>query len=95
MLKPRRFVSLLASLVLLATLGGAPVLSAPAAASDTAGAAAQTKFATDGTYIVQMADAPVVAYEGGIKGLRATAPKAGQKIDPQVTKIEQPQASAK
>lgn len=35
-----------------------------------------------GTYIVQLADAPVVAYEGGIKGLKATKPTKGEKIDP-------------
>jgi hypothetical protein len=40
-----------------------------------------SKVQTD-VYIVQMVDAPVVAYEGGIKGLKATAPKKGQKIDP-------------
>lgn len=33
-------------------------------------------------YIVQMADPPVVAYTGGISGLRATKPAKGQKIDP-------------
>jgi hypothetical protein len=33
-------------------------------------------------YIVQMSEAPVVAYEGDIPGLKATAPKKGQKIDP-------------
>ena len=33
-------------------------------------------------YIVQMADAPVVAYTGGISGLKATRPNRGQKIDP-------------
>ncbi|MCJ7659109.1 MAG: S8 family serine peptidase [Anaerolineales bacterium] len=36
----------------------------------------------NGIYIVQMVDKPVVAYEGGIKGLKATKPKAGKKIDP-------------
>jgi Subtilase family/Fibronectin type-III domain/PA domain/Peptidase inhibitor I9 len=36
----------------------------------------------NGVYIVQMADAPVVAYDGGIKGLRATKPAEGQKINP-------------
>ena len=38
--------------------------------------------AKNGVYIVQMADAPVVAYQGGVPGLKATAPKKGQKIDP-------------
>ena len=36
----------------------------------------------NGIYIVQMADSPVVAYQGEIKGYKATAPKNGQKIDP-------------
>ena len=34
------------------------------------------------SYIVRMADNPVVAYKGGIPGYKATAPKKGQKIDP-------------
>jgi hypothetical protein len=33
-------------------------------------------------YIVQLIQAPVVAYEGGVPGLKATAPKKGRKIDP-------------
>ncbi|HWS99065.1 MAG TPA: S8 family serine peptidase [Pyrinomonadaceae bacterium] len=33
-------------------------------------------------YIVRMSDEPVVAYKGGIPGLRATKPKKGTKIDP-------------
>ncbi len=33
-------------------------------------------------YIVQMDDAPVVAYTGGIPGLKATKPNRGQKINP-------------
>jgi subtilisin family serine protease len=33
-------------------------------------------------YIVQMADPPVVAFTGGVAGLRATKPNRGQKIDP-------------
>ncbi len=37
---------------------------------------------SNGLYIVQMVDNPVVAYKGGINGLRATAPRNGQKIDP-------------
>lgn len=36
----------------------------------------------NGIYIIQMIDDPVVAYEGGIKGLRATKPRQGKKIDP-------------
>ena len=33
-------------------------------------------------YIVQMVDDPVVAYEGGVPGYRATKPGRGQKINP-------------
>ena len=36
----------------------------------------------NGVYIIQMSDAPVVAYEGGVKGLKATKPKKGNRIDP-------------
>ena len=37
---------------------------------------------TNNTYIVQLAEKPVTAYTGGIKGLQATKPRKGQKIDP-------------
>jgi subtilisin family serine protease len=33
-------------------------------------------------YIVRMSEDPVVAYKGGIPGLRATAPAKGKKLDP-------------
>ena len=33
-------------------------------------------------YIVQMSEDPVVAYKGGIAGMKATQPQKGQKIDP-------------
>ena len=36
----------------------------------------------NGVYVVTMADQPVTAYSGGVKGLRATKPPKGQKIDP-------------
>lgn len=35
-----------------------------------------------GIYVVRMADEPVVAYQGGINGYKATAPAKNQKIDP-------------
>ncbi len=47
-----------------------------------ASVAAQPNGSTKANYIVRMVDDPVVAYEGGVAGLKATAPKAGQKIDP-------------
>lgn len=36
----------------------------------------------NGVYIVQMKDAPAVAYKGGVAGYQATAPKKGEKINP-------------
>ena len=36
----------------------------------------------NGIYIIQMIDDPVVAYEGGIKGLKKTKPAKGKKINP-------------
>jgi len=51
----------------------APVAAQPSLKLDKGGS---------GIYIVEMANAPVVAYKGDIKGLKATAPKNGQKIDP-------------
>ncbi len=33
-------------------------------------------------YLVQMAQAPVTAYDGSVPGLKATKPRKGQKIDP-------------
>jgi hypothetical protein len=38
--------------------------------------------ATSSAYIVQLDEMPVSAYDGRIKGLGATKPKKGQKIDP-------------
>jgi subtilisin family serine protease len=43
---------------------------------------AKQATATNNVYIVQLDGAPVTAYDGGIKGLQATKPKKGQKIDP-------------
>jgi subtilisin family serine protease len=36
----------------------------------------------EGTYIVRLAEPPVVAYEGGIADLKATKPAKGEKINP-------------
>jgi len=66
---------LAASLLILASAAGR---AQEAVESD-----ASLKESANGLYIVQMEASPVVAYEGGVSGLRATAPRAGQKIDPQ------------
>lgn len=73
-----------------AVAGIAPIATAgPQTDSLTAAAssASQGKAAGAGTYIVQLADAPVVAYRGDIKGLKATKPAKGQKINPQSAEV--------
>ncbi|MDH5332033.1 MAG: hypothetical protein OEW27_18980, partial [Aquincola sp.] len=40
------------------------------------------RVAPNSAYIVQMAEMPVSAYAGDIKGYQATKPNKGQKIDP-------------
>jgi subtilisin family serine protease len=57
-----------------------PAYAQPSLKSDKSGGNVQES--SNGVYVIQMADSPVVAYNGGIKGLNATAPKKGQKIDP-------------
>ena len=41
------------------------------------------------TYIVQMIENPVVAYEGGVAGLKATKPSKGNKIDPNSPAVQE------
>ncbi|MEV4343643.1 S8 family serine peptidase [Actinoplanes sp. NPDC049596] len=51
--------------------GGAALRSQPAAAG-----------LTDGQYIVRLREAPVTSYAGGVEGLAATRPAAGQELAP-------------
>ena len=60
-------------------LGAFAVLAALMLSVSASGA--DTSTATQ-TYVVQMLESPVVAYEGGTAGLAATKPAKGQKIDP-------------
>lgn len=60
------------------------VHAAPASAEGNA--SGKAKFANN-AYIVQMAEHPVTAYTGGIKGYAATKPNKGQKIDPNSPKV--------
>ncbi len=74
-------VFVLLSLVLVLAVAFSAVSPAAAQPSlKTKGGNVQESY--NGVYVVQMADMPVVAYDGNIKGLKATAPKNGQKIDP-------------
>src|SRR5512143_3082830 len=76
----RKFSKLMALVLVLAVALSivAPVSAQPASMSK----GGLVEASPNGVYIVQMLDNPVVAYEGGIRGLKATAPKNSQKIDP-------------
>jgi hypothetical protein len=41
-----------------------------------------------GGYVVQLAEQPVVAYEGGVAGIPATKPAKGKKIDPEAQNVK-------
>jgi len=79
--KSRSYIVLLAALALLVTSGPGTILAAPASPASSA-VSQRALFTADGIYIVRMSGDPAVAYKGGIKGLKATAPQAGAKIDP-------------
>ncbi|HWQ84334.1 MAG TPA: S8 family peptidase [Anaerolineales bacterium] len=57
--------------------GGQTAFAAP---GEPAAPAAPAK-SSNNIYIVQMVDQPIVAYEGDIAGLKATAPRQGQKVN--------------
>jgi len=73
-----------------AALGAVAALSVPTSvvvAAPSADSKAAAKKFTNNAYIVQLAEQPVTAYKGGIKGYGATKPKAGQKIDPNSPRV--------
>ncbi|MHC5908491.1 S8 family serine peptidase [Streptomyces sp. S6] len=57
-------------------LAAAP-LAAPTAAADTA----DTPAPISGRYLVTLADQPIATYDGGVDGIPATRPDAGEKVD--------------
>ncbi len=77
----RKIFSMLSLVLVLVVAFSAvsPVAAQPSLKGDKGG---NVQESFNGVYVVEMTDAPVVGYKGGIKGLKATAPKAGQKIDP-------------
>lgn len=68
-----------------AIIGAVAALSVPVSTALAARATEVTvgdKTISNNLYTVRLADAPVASYDGGIKGLAATKPRNGQKIDP-------------
>jgi subtilisin family serine protease len=63
------------------------VVAAPKVAVPKAESNAQAKKYSNSLYIVRLAEMPVVAYDGSIKGYAATKPRKGQKIDPQSPRV--------
>ena len=62
-------------------------LSVPASGSPAATAEAESSKSGATVYIVQMADDPVVAYQGGRAGYAATAPRQGEHADPNSARV--------
>jgi subtilisin family serine protease len=52
-----------------------------------AGGATAASSAAKAVYIVRLAEAPAVAYDGGIAGLKATRPAKGTKINPNAAEV--------
>src|SRR5690349_6311974 len=75
-----RFFRTLPTLLVAAFIGASSGLSAAPVLED--GAAPAPRARVSSNYLVRMGESPVVAYKGGVAGLKATAPKRGDKIDP-------------
>ena len=74
-------LTLLSSAALSAVTALSVPISAVNAAPEVRANAAAKKYTND-LYIVRLAEMPVVAYDGSIKGLRATKLRQGQKLNP-------------
>jgi subtilisin family serine protease len=73
----------LLTLLSTATITAVAAMSVPTATVFAAPAkAAASQKQSNNVYIVRLAELPVVAYDGGIKGYKATKPRKGEKIDP-------------
>ena len=77
-INPKRLLSKLRLAATGMLLSAAAGMALYAATPDSSG----SSKSGNGVYIVQMQDAPAVAYKGGVAGYKATAPKKGEKIDP-------------
>ncbi|HYR19849.1 MAG TPA: S8 family peptidase [Myxococcales bacterium] len=73
-----RFANSLAPICALSVI----LLGAGASSAQEDALPTKVKQRRSSTYIVRMSEDPVVAYQGGVPGLRATKPGKGQKIDP-------------
>ena len=81
-LRPALAVAFAAALLVACGGGTTQSIESPTASQQHVVSVPVADAATPSAYIVHMADLPVTAYGGGIKGLAATKPNKGQKIDP-------------
>ena len=85
----RTLTTLLSAIALSATatlsVPTATLIAAPSTESVNQGPAKAVR--SNNLYIVRLAESPVTAYKGGIKGYPATKPAKGQKIDPYSGKV--------
>lgn len=84
--RARRYLAVGSVLALGSSLLVATVATSAGAAAPERGSVSRTAVSDGGTfssgrYIVQLADDPVGAYDGGVAGLAATRPAAGDKVD--------------
>ena len=77
----RRWFAALAAVPLALSVTGSAVADAASTATTSTPPAAADGLGTAGVYVVQMADLPVVAYDGSTAGYAATKPAKGSKID--------------
>ncbi|HYU57102.1 MAG TPA: S8 family serine peptidase, partial [Actinomycetota bacterium] len=75
--------ALLGTLSLVAVVLAGP--GAPAGAAPSTSGQAESDNAT--VYVVQMADDPIVAYEGGVRGFEPTKPAPGEHVDPDSARV--------
>ena len=90
-MRGRKFVLLISAAVLtFAGAASAPLSFAGSNKSEVEllGGAAAPKSNSSSIYIVRMADAPVVAYDGKVKGYSATRVAKGQKLDAEDPRVE-------
>jgi len=81
-----RFLGPIVSLMLVIAVFATPATGVRAN-RDVGGVAPNQGKSTSNVYIVRMSEDPVVAYDGGVAGLKATKPARGQKIDPNAPSV--------
>ena len=74
-------------LALMVSAIGLAAVTLPTTAATAGNQAKGRAVPTNSAYIVQLADMPVTAYQGGIQGYAATKPRKGQKIDPRAPAV--------